>query len=43
LLNVSAEKTAQGNIVGFIRIRSKMQGVALSLGDRISSRQNAAK
>ncbi|GJQ13953.1 hypothetical protein GpartN1_g5744.t1 [Galdieria partita] len=43
LLNVSAEKTAQGNIVGFIRIRSKMQGVALSLGDRISSRQNTVK
>eukprot|EP00871_Galdieria_phlegrea_P000180 jgi/Galph1/1162/GphlegSOOS_G5751.1 len=40
LLNISAEKTVEGTIVGFIRIRSKTQGVALSLGDRINSRQN---
>jgi hypothetical protein len=36
LANLSIEKTEAGNITGHVRIRSKMQGIALSLGDRIT-------
>ncbi|KAK9352902.1 adaptin N terminal region-domain-containing protein [Lipomyces doorenjongii] len=43
LANLSIEKEASGNIVGHIRIRSKGQGLALSLGDRIAASQRAAK
>ncbi|ETN36218.1 uncharacterized protein HMPREF1541_08495 [Cyphellophora europaea CBS 101466] len=32
LANLSIEKTADGSIVGFVRIRSRSQGLALSLG-----------
>ena len=32
LVNVSVEKTAEGKLAGYIRIRSKTQGIALSLG-----------
>jgi hypothetical protein len=32
LVNVSVEKTAEGRLAGYIRIRSKTQGIALSLG-----------
>lgn len=32
LANLSIEKTADNSIVGFIRIRSRSQGLALSLG-----------
>ena len=39
LVNVSVEKQADGKIVGYIRIRSKTQGIALSLGDRITAVQ----
>jgi coatomer subunit beta len=39
LVNVSVEKLEGGKINGYIRIRSKTQGIALSLGDRISSIQ----
>src|SRR5258708_5977734 len=35
LANLSIEKTEAG-IVGHVRIRSKTQGIALSLGDRIT-------
>ncbi|KAK9449770.1 adaptin N terminal region-domain-containing protein [Limtongia smithiae] len=42
LANLSIEKEALGNIVGHIRIRSKGQGLALSLGDRIAASQRAA-
>lgn len=38
LLNLSIE-LVDGCITGHIRIRSKTQGIALSLGDRISSEQ----
>ena len=38
-MNVSVEKQADGKIVGYIRIRSKTQGIALSLGDRITAVQ----
>lgn len=32
LANLSIEKTADGGIIGFVRIRSRSQGLALSLG-----------
>ena len=43
-MNVSVErKVVKGvdQIVGYIRIRSKTQGIALSLGDRIQSTQRS--
>ncbi|KAL6053953.1 coatomer subunit beta [Balamuthia mandrillaris] len=40
LANVSLEQSSKTKTIeGFIRIRSKTQGIALSLGDRISSCQ----
>ena len=39
LVNVSVENKADGAIKGHIRIRAKTQGVALSLGDRLTSKQ----
>eukprot|EP00232_Nephroselmis_pyriformis_P004938 CAMPEP_0182913626 /NCGR_PEP_ID=MMETSP0034_2-20130328/38136_1 /TAXON_ID=156128 /ORGANISM="Nephroselmis pyriformis, Strain CCMP717" /LENGTH=928 /DNA_ID=CAMNT_0025050353 /DNA_START=200 /DNA_END=2986 /DNA_ORIENTATION=- len=40
LVNVSVEKQpSDGKIVGYIRIRSKTQGIALSLGDKITLKQ----
>ncbi|TYZ61801.1 hypothetical protein PybrP1_004799 [[Pythium] brassicae (nom. inval.)] len=39
LVNLSVEKQDKGRIVGYIRIRSKTQGIALSLGDRITAVQ----
>lgn len=39
LLNLSVEKLATGKITGYIRIRSKAQGIALSLGDKITNKQ----
>ena len=36
LANVSIEKTDQGVLDGHVRIRSKTQGIALSLGDQIT-------
>lgn len=36
LVNLSVEKQESGAISGYIRIRSKTQGIALSLGDRIT-------
>jgi coatomer subunit beta len=44
LVNVSVEKKedAGGKLAGFIRIRSKTQGIALSLGDRITAVQRTA-
>eukprot|EP00588_Corethron_pennatum_P010419 CAMPEP_0194266752 /NCGR_PEP_ID=MMETSP0169-20130528/1552_1 /TAXON_ID=218684 /ORGANISM="Corethron pennatum, Strain L29A3" /LENGTH=950 /DNA_ID=CAMNT_0039007509 /DNA_START=102 /DNA_END=2954 /DNA_ORIENTATION=- len=43
LVNVSVEKKEDGDgkLAGYIRIRSKTQGIALSLGDRITSVQRA--
>jgi coatomer subunit beta len=43
LLNLSVEKQKNGKITGFIRIRSKTQGIALSLGDKITQKQRAVK
>jgi coatomer subunit beta len=41
LVNISVENKADGSIRGHIRIRAKTQGVALSLGDRITARQKS--
>lgn len=35
LVNVSVEKLPDGKLAGYIRIRSKTQGIALSLGDKL--------
>jgi coatomer subunit beta len=39
LANVSIELTNATKIVGFIRIRSKTQGIAISLGEKITQKQ----
>ena len=39
LANVSVEKQPSGALAGYIRIRSKTQGIALSLGDKITLKQ----
>lgn len=38
LANMSIEQLDSGEISGYIRIRSKTQGIALSLGDKIAQR-----
>ncbi|KAJ9540948.1 hypothetical protein OSB04_027454 [Centaurea solstitialis] len=42
LVNLSVEKQADGKLSGYIRIRSKTQGIALSLGDKITLKQKGA-
>lgn len=44
LVNLSVEKKddSTGELAGYIRIRSKTQGIALSLGDRITMVQRGA-
>ena len=37
LANLCIEKQADGPIIGHVRIRSKGQGLALSLGDRVAT------
>jgi len=37
LANVSIEKQSDGKLAGSVRVRSRTQGIALSLGDRITS------
>lgn len=39
LVNISVEKQGDGKLNGYIRIRSKTQGIALSLGDKITLKQ----
>ena len=39
LANVSIEMQDNGKISGFIRIRSKTQGIAISLGEKITQKQ----
>ena len=39
LVNVSVEKDKDEKLGGYIRIRSKTQGIALSLGDKITLKQ----
>jgi len=41
LINISIEKQQDGRIGGYVRIRSKTQGIALSLGDRITVKQKS--
>lgn len=36
LANLSIERTEAGTVAGHVRIRSKTQGIALSLGDKIT-------
>ncbi|KAI0639848.1 coatomer protein [Trametes polyzona] len=43
LANLSVERTEDGTITGHVRIRSKTQGIALSLGDRITMAQKDNK
>ncbi|KAI0094521.1 coatomer protein [Irpex rosettiformis] len=43
LANLSVERTEAGTIIGHVRIRSKTQGIALSLGDRITMAQKENK
>lgn len=40
LVNLSVEKAPDGTLAGYIRIRSKTQGIALSLGDKITLKQS---
>ena len=40
---MSVENSKSGKIGGYIRIRSKAQGVALSLGDKITNYQRGGK
>ncbi|CDF34449.1 unnamed protein product [Chondrus crispus] len=40
LVNLSVEKAPDGSLAGYIRIRSKTQGIALSLGDKITLKQS---
>lgn len=42
LVNVSIEKQTDSKLSGYIRIRSKTQGIALSLGDKITLKQKGA-
>jgi coatomer subunit beta len=44
LVNLSVEKKEDktGELAGYIRIRAKTQGIALSLGDRITSVQRTS-
>lgn len=41
LVNVSVEKLPEGKLGGYIRIRSKTQGIALSLGDKLITMSKA--
>ena len=41
LVNISVEKKGEGDLVGYVRIRSKTQGIALSLGDKITLKQKS--
>lgn len=43
LANLCIEKQTNGPIIGHVRIRSKGQGLALSLGDRVASISRKAK
>lgn len=40
LANLSIERLESGTITGHVRIRSKTQGIALSLGDKITTGMN---
>ncbi|KAF5727784.1 putative Coatomer subunit beta [Tripterygium wilfordii] len=42
LVNISIDKQVDGKLNGYIRIRSKTQGIALSLGDKITLKQKGS-
>eukprot|EP00658_Telonema_sp_P-2_P049840 TRINITY_DN3793_c0_g2_i1.p1 TRINITY_DN3793_c0_g2~~TRINITY_DN3793_c0_g2_i1.p1 ORF type:complete len:679 (-),score=238.18 TRINITY_DN3793_c0_g2_i1:153-2120(-) len=41
LVNLSVERQSNGRVGGYVRIRSKTQGIALSLGEKITAKQTA--
>eukprot|EP01061_Rhynchopus_euleeides_P026132 TRINITY_DN42793_c0_g1_i1.p1 TRINITY_DN42793_c0_g1~~TRINITY_DN42793_c0_g1_i1.p1 ORF type:complete len:947 (+),score=468.70 TRINITY_DN42793_c0_g1_i1:49-2889(+) len=41
--NISVSKQPNGNIEGYVRIRSRSQGIALGLGDKITMKQKGEK
>jgi coatomer subunit beta len=41
LVNLSVEKQEDDKLAGYVRIRSKTQGIALSLGDQITIKQKS--
>ncbi|KAF5312232.1 hypothetical protein D9619_002508 [Psilocybe cf. subviscida] len=43
LANLSIERAENGTVTGHVRIRSKTQGIALSLGDKITMAQKDSK
>uniref|UniRef100_A0A6U2DA96 Coatomer subunit beta n=1 Tax=Hemiselmis andersenii TaxID=464988 RepID=A0A6U2DA96_HEMAN len=43
LVNISVEKQRDGTLGGNLRIRSKTQGIALSLGDKITLKQKSTE
>merc|ERR1711972_758364 len=43
LANISIEKLPDSRLTGSVRIRSRQQGVALSLGDRITTVQRSLR
>lgn len=43
LVNISIEKQSDDKLCGYVRIRSKTQGIALSLGDKITLKQKSLK
>jgi coatomer subunit beta len=43
LANVSIEKLGEGKLTGSVRIRSRTQGIALSLGDRVTKVQRGLR
>lgn len=42
LVNVSIEKSSDGKVNGFVRVRAKSQGMALSVGSKINDFQKLA-
>jgi len=43
LANISIEKQSEGKLTGSVRIRSRTQGIALSLGDRVTNVQRSIR
>merc|ERR1712232_350084 len=43
LANISIEKQNEGKLTGSVRIRSRTQGIALSLGDRVTNVQRSVR
>mgnify|MGYP001128353551 CR=1 FL=1 len=43
LMNLSVERTAEGTLAGYMRIRAVTRGIALGLGGKLMANQRAAK